>query len=139
MSISTFALSDQELVVSRFEGAIDDGALLAHYRSLLARDDVPLDWNELIDLRGVTDFEGLTPGGLAVVARLVTEAYRAASVQANAVVLATDDLAFGLARMYELGRTPEEVPFHVCRTVAEALERLGVGDDAAAEVERLLS
>jgi hypothetical protein len=139
MPIAPRRFPAHHLVVSRFEGAIDDDVLVAYYRALLNRDDVPLHWKELIDLRGVTSFAGLSPAGFEAVADLVGRAYSDDAARSEAVVVAPDDLAFGLARMYELGRTPEEVPFQVHRTVAEALERLGLGDEAAAEVERLLS
>jgi hypothetical protein len=85
-------------------------------------------YNELIDLTGVTQIEFISADRMSYLAR-VSGSMDSPASPSKLAILATADMYFGLARMYETYRNmtkPGTKVVHVFRTSQEALLWLGV-------------
>ena len=118
---------DQHLVVTRFEGVVDNGAFVPLYRALLSDPDYRLGMNELADLRAVSRLD-LTSSGLEEVRVLTERAYAGSGVLFRSAIVAPTDLSFGIARMYEIFSSDGPEKATVVRTLEEGLAVLGLDD-----------
>jgi hypothetical protein len=105
-------------------GVVNDAELVGYGQRLLRRDDIPLGHNELIDLRELeaTDVESAS-------LRETASAFRGQDktvYESRVAVVATSDVAFGLARMYQSFRGDSTVEFEVFRDIAGARSWLGL-------------
>ena len=104
-----------------------DRELLTHVRALTIDPRFSRDFRQLVDLRDVTDVQ-ITASCIREMARL--NPYGAGARRA---VVVTNDVVFGMARMYQIlsDESPDEL--QIFRKVDEGLEWLLIAD-AKAEV-----
>jgi hypothetical protein len=96
--------------IATLRGEIDDLQLLAAYRRLTADRDFDARIDDLVDLREVSPLR-VTADGLRELIAVLRRAYRHKEHRKVAIV-APSELAFGMARMYQLLRgvePPEEI------------------------------
>ena len=100
-------------------GSVSDAEFLAFTRGLLERSDLPTGHHELVDLSGLeaTDVEPTTLRETATTFR----SHDKTVYESRVAVVATSDIAFGLARMYQSFRGDSTVEFEVFRERAAAL------------------
>lgn len=123
--MGTFLSVDESrrILYARFEGVVTDEVLVCRYRQ--AR-----EWNAVQQyVKGITDFSGVA--SMNVTARAIVQVAALDPIIPNdilriAIIVAPEDFAFGLARMFEMlgSKTREEI--HVVRSLAEAYQLLGV-------------
>ena len=119
------------LVISCGTGSIRDEDLVRHARTLRADPLFAPDMRQLVDLR-FSSAADLTVPGLREIAQAHT--FGAGSRRA---IVASDDLAFGLARMYEMLRDDGQDQVQVFRDLDEAIAWLALAD-ARAQVHATL-
>jgi hypothetical protein len=117
----------KRLVLARGYGTITETDLVTYQREVWSRPDVA-GYDELVDMTGVQNIERPS------VDRIMTLSTMSASMDSRSqsskfAIVAPDDLAFGLGRMYQAyrgldARSTKHV--EVFRTLAEALEFLGM-------------
>jgi hypothetical protein len=120
---------DHRLVLVRGHGSLTDDAVFGYQRSVWSRQDVA-GYSELVDVTEVTEIK------LPSVQRLRDLASLAASMDDQSSssrlgIVAPDDEAFGLGRMFQAYRGLEKGPTKevgVFRTLAEAFAFLGITD-----------
>jgi hypothetical protein len=104
-----------------------------YYQELLAPDDVSTDLPELVDLRSAVRFAP-TARAFSLIGDLVARIYKAngprPAIKPRCAVLAPFDLAYGIARMYQLGTSSEAVDLQVFRDLRSALSWLEISDRA---------
>jgi hypothetical protein len=122
----------RSLVLSRGWDIVTDRELLAHVRALTIDPRFSRDFRQLVDLRDVTDVQ-ITASCIREMVRL--NPYGAGARRA---VVVTNDVVFGMARMYQIlsDESPDEL--QIFRKVDDALEWLLIAD-AKAEVLSALS
>jgi len=119
------------LVISRAWGVMSDQEMFAHARKVAADPTFRPDMRQVADLRHVTRF-GLDSASVDTLVRL-----NPFGPGARRALLVGSDVAFGMARMYQLTREPAPDDVAVFREVHEALAWLGLTEHAA-EVTALL-
>ena len=122
----------RSLVLSRGWGVVMDRELLAHVRSLIADPRFARNFHQLIDLRDVTDVQ--------ITASCIREMVRLNPFGAGArrAVVVTNDVVFGMARMYQIlsDESPDEL--QIFRKMDDALQWLWIAD-AKADLLSVLS
>ena len=122
----------QSLVLSRGWGLVTDRELLAHVHALTADPRFARSFRQLVDLRDVTDVQ--------VTASTIREMVKLNPFGAGArrAVVVTNDVVFGMARMYQIltDESPDEL--RIFRKVDDALQWLWIAD-AKAELLSVLS
>jgi hypothetical protein len=113
----------RRVVFSVFEGTVTDEELPAYAAALRADPDFEPSFSQLADTRGVVR---LDVSGAAVGLLVGVNPYGAGS---RTAVVVSSDLAFGMARMYQIRRSsaPDEV--EVFRDVNEARRWLGLDEE----------
>lgn len=123
-----------QVMVSRWVGAITDDAVVTFYTEVLADPAFDFDIREIVDLREA-DLGELTPDGLKRLYNVLVEGIQAEQQQgrdpdkvARAAVIAPKDRNFGLGRMYSAHAHPlvDHRPF---REPVEALAWLDLPSD----------
>ena len=119
---------EHKLVVCRQVGAVEDEEFISSYRSLFegGRFDPPMDL--VVDLR-LADSSRRSQDAIRDFAEYLKEWMRNTDKKSRIVVIAPQDVSFGLARMYEAYAESAHVDFTVFREADEALEWLGVPAD----------
>jgi len=122
----------RSLVLSLGWGVLTDRELLAHVRALTADPRFARDFRQLADLRDVTDVQitastiremvGLNPFGAG----------------ARRAVVVTNDVVFGMARMYQILSDESLDELRIFRKMDDALQWLWIAD-AKAELLSALS
>jgi hypothetical protein len=122
----------RSLVLSRGWDVVMDRELLAHVRILTADPRFARDFRQLADLRDVTDVQ--------ITASTIREMVKLNPFGAGArrAVVVTNDVVFGMARMYQIltDESPDEL--QIFRKVDDALQWLWIAD-AKAELLLVLS
>ena len=122
----------RSLVLSRGWAVVTDREFLAHARALTADPRFARNFHQLIDLRDVTNVQ--------FTAASIREAVRLNPFGAGArrAVVVTNDVVFGMARMYQIlaDESPDEL--QIFRKMDDALQWLGIAD-AKAELLSVLS
>jgi len=136
MPIKFTIYEEHKVFVSHWVGVIVDSEILPAYRALYAKEQMTHEFNKLSDLRKA-DVLNVTSETLHHLSSFVASYYAGKGVQPKTAVIAPKDLAYGLARMYELtsGNSPEIVM--VFRNPNEAIKWLGL-DDTFIETSNLL-
>jgi hypothetical protein len=121
---------DRRLVLARGHGVFTDEDVFGYQCEVWSRSDVA-GYNELIDMTGV---ERVVLQSVARVRELAgLSAHMDARTPASKLaIVAPDDLAYGLGRMYEVyrGLEPESTKqVSVFRSMADALAFLGLADE----------
>jgi hypothetical protein len=118
---------ERRLVITRGTGVLKDHEIFGYQREVWSRPDVA-GFNELIDMTAVTQIMIPSMERVRDLAELAARMGRGAPRSKMAIV-APDDLAFGLGRMFEIRResaAPGVKPVAVFRTMPEALAWLGI-------------
>jgi hypothetical protein len=120
---------DEELrtLFVTLSGPVSDQEFVDFATELVGRNDIPPAHMEFIDLSELkrTDVEATSLREAATTFRgLDTTVF-----ETRVAILATSDVAFGLARMYQSFRGDSTVEFEVFRDRAAALEWLGLPED----------
>jgi hypothetical protein len=134
MPIEFYVDHERRTVVAMGRGTLTNDELVNYQRQVWSRPEV-VGFDELMDMSSVKEIGGLSTPGVQELADL-SAAMDRTDVSTRFAVVAPDDLAFGLARMYGAYR---ETNSHstkqvaVFRTRADALRWLGVSSDGLAD------
>jgi hypothetical protein len=116
------------MVYSTLSGDVAAPDLMRHIASIRAHPDFDSSFNELVD---ATQLHSIN---------LTSEDVRAFAMQdspflpsSKRVLVASEDLIFGLARMFQVFGGDSRPNFDVVRTLAEARKRLGINDSGGAQ------
>lgn len=122
----------RSLVLSRGWGVVTDRELLAHVRALTADPRFARNFHQLINLRDVTDIQ-ITVSCIREMVRL-----NPFGAGARRAVVVTNDVVFGMARMYQIlsDESPDEL--QIFRKMDDALQWLWIAD-AKADLLSVLS
>ena len=115
----------RSLVLTRGWGVVTDRDFLAHARALTADPRSARNFHQLADLRGITDAQ-LTSSGIRELVRL-----NPFGAGARRAVVVTNNVAFGMAPMYQIlsDESPDEL--QIFRKMDNALQWLGIADAKA--------
>jgi hypothetical protein len=114
-------------VIARGRGVLETGDFFGYQKEVWSRDDVQ-GYDELVDMRAVEDVGVPTADRMRALASLSAE-MDSSRTSARLAIIAPQDFAYGLGRMYEAYRsfqpssTKEVMVF---RTAAEAIAFLGL-------------
>lgn len=135
MPIAAHLFPEPHLLVSQFVGVITDDVFIRYYQQLLGSNDDSTDFPELVDLRSAVQFAP-TARAFSLIAGLVARLYESTgsrpAIKPRCAVLAPLDLAYGVARMYQMGASSEAVDLQVFRDLRSALTWLAISDEALA-------
>lgn len=112
------------LVISRYEGNIDDKKYINAYISLYRNPSYKMGLDELVDLSVINSYH-VTFDAHMTVATLVKKYYNNSKGFRTAIVGA-NDFTYGIGRMYQIICDPSPERVKVLRSVGEALQWLGV-------------
>jgi hypothetical protein len=114
--------AELRLVVVRAWGVLSTDEVLAVIGALYQDPQFRSDFRELVDARKVTVLH-VSPAGIREIA--TSNPYSSAARRA---IVVSSEVAFGMARMYEMMRDPSPDEVQVFREYASALEWLGVSE-----------
>ena len=113
--------TNQGIVYSTFYGEVDTAELVEQVQAIRRHPDFDPQFRELIDASKVTSFD------------VSSDEVRDFAVQpppfaasARRVLVASEDLVFGLARMFQIFGAEQRPHFEVVRTLEEAHQLLGI-------------
>ncbi len=108
------------LIFTTPQGVFTGQDMLTHVQRLSEDPDFDPSYNQLVDLRAITDF-AISAAEL----RMIT-VYRLYNEKSRRAIVADEDITFGMARMYEVFRedAPEEIKLF--RDMADARRWLGL-------------
>jgi hypothetical protein len=116
MPVDSEFFPDKGLIISTFYGSVDSADLYRNFEEMPLDPRFHPDMDHLVDFSGVARIEVPTE-----TIRKVAEEYRVFSDNCRRVVVATQDLAYGLCRVYEGYLDLPESRFFLFRTLPEAL------------------
>ena len=121
--------STQRRVVAIAHGTLTDSDVFDYQRAVWSRADIA-GFDEIVDMRAVKIVELPRPGGERLRELAATSASMDTQASSRFAIVAPDDLAFGLGRMYAAyrdvdARSTKEV--RVFRTMEEAVAWLDEG------------
>mgnify|MGYP007056043784 CR=1 FL=1 len=119
MTIVSEIDSSRRLIVTRVWGRMDLSELQERQALLPDQSGFDSTYDHLFDMSGVTAVEDL---GTSALKRLAS--VRIFSESSRRAVVASGDLEYGMARMYEVFSGSTEKNYAVFRTIDEALEWL---------------
>ena len=113
---------ERRLVLVQISGAITRDEMFACTDALKKDSRLTSEFSELVDLRGLTTVEAITPDDVRTIAA------GSLSPAARRAIVASDNAAFGLSRMFESLRGAKGAPDRtgVFRTMREAEAWLGL-------------
>jgi hypothetical protein len=117
----------RRVVIARGRGVLEDADFFGYQRDVWSRDDVE-GYDELVDMRAVDDIIMPSADRMRALASLSAE-MDAPQASAKLAIIAPQDFAYGLGRMYEAYRSfqpPSTKEVMVFRTAAEAIAFLGL-------------
>jgi hypothetical protein len=118
---------ERRLVIATGGGVITDAEVFGYQQEVWSRPENSA-YNELIDMTGVSDIEFVSPERVAKLANL-SSSMDAPGSPSKLAIIATNDLHFGLGRMYQAHREMAKEStkaVRVFRSREVALEWLGV-------------
>jgi hypothetical protein len=126
---------DERLVILIHVGAVSDDEFLSFYKALFEDSRFDKSFNLLIDLRQAESSVRST-AALNKFAHFVRQQFVNTTARPKVAVVASEDISFGLARMYEVlsGAVPWE--FVVFRTANAALAWLGLSENLMDDLDR---
>ncbi len=128
MTIESHVRPEYKLVVFVHTGRVPDDEFLAFYKAFFESDTFKPPMNMLVDLRE-THSSSRSPEALLRFAESVEEKLTGITVSTKVAVVATKDLSFSLARMYEVLADSVHWNFVVFRAMDAALAWLGLPED----------
>lgn len=116
---------ERSLVRSRGWGVLTDRELLAHARALTVDPHFAPNFRQLADLREVTDVQ--------ITSATIKEMVRLNPFWAGArrALVVTNDVVYGMARMYQILRDESPDELEIFRKMDGALQWLGLADAKA--------
>jgi len=126
MPITYEIVHDQRLVIATPHGVLTDADMFGYQQEVWSRPDVR-GYDELIDMAGVSDIEFISTKRVAFLADL-SASMDPPALASKLAIIATADLHFGLARMYETYRETAKQgtkAVRVFRSRNEAVQWLG--------------
>ncbi len=134
MTIDIRVNLDERVRYSIVTGVVTDADLIAAYERVVADPDFDPTLNVLADTRGIERTE-ITAKGVQLLAQRRARDERWVAAKPRVAIVATTDVVFGLARMYEAygDREGDGKRYLVCRTIEEARRWLGLRETAATE------
>ena len=128
MPITYQSKPDERLVILIHVGAVSDDEFLSFYKALYEDTRFDKSFNLLVDLRQAESSVRST-AALNEFAHFVRRQFVNTTVRPKVAVVASEDISFGLARMYEAlsGAVPWE--FVVFRAASAALAWLGLSEN----------
>ena len=127
MPLKTRIDHDRRVVIVYGEGLLTDAEILDYQRTVWS-DPAVTGYNELVDMTKVTDVRPYSPSGIKQFAIGVART-DAQTLSERLAIVAPNDLAFGLARMYQAYREISPAATKqvaVFRDRASALQWLGL-------------
>ena len=120
--------ADHGLFVTTWRGAVSDDDHIRFYLDLFETREWRPGLHEIADLR-LADMAGVTPGGLRRLSGIVERRFADLDIEFKTAVIAGSDLAFGLARLFQMVShgSPESV--RVFKNPGLALEWVGAPPD----------
>jgi hypothetical protein len=115
------------VVLAWGEGVVSDDELLAFVQRTANDSEFRSGMHELIDLRRV-DTSALSTRSLRRTAELFA-AFDTGPAQGRVAIVAPEDLAYGLSRMYQAFRGEDAVELMVFRDMIDARKWLGLPED----------
>lgn len=134
MPITSLFKQTEKLVVVVHVGVILDDEFLLYYQNLFQDDRFDKSHNLLVDLRRA-DSAIRTPEALREFAGIASAHYAGAETSTKVAVVASQDVSFGLARMYEVFSNKVPWEFVVFRSADAALAWLGLPEDLAIDID----
>jgi hypothetical protein len=119
---------EHNLVILEQTGRISDEEFLAFYKRFYQIDRSFASMNHLVDLREA-DSSPRTSDVLHQFAGFMQSSFEGLNTRPKVAVVASKDLSFGLARMYEAFADSIPWDFTVFRTIEAALIWLGLPED----------
>jgi len=119
MPIVSEVIKSRRLVISRANGQLCVDDLEARQQDLKKNPDFDPSFNHLFDMRGVIRIEDVSAHVVKRIAQV-----RIFSPLSRRAIVAPDDLAFGLSRMYEVFSRSLDSNLAVFRNVKDAMEWL---------------
>ncbi|MFP4310220.1 MAG: hypothetical protein ACLFPR_11680 [Desulfococcaceae bacterium] len=116
MTVASEFFPEKGLIISTFSGKVDSADLYCNFEVMPQDPRFHPDMDHLVDFSGVARVEVPTE-----TIRKVAEEYRVFSDQCRRIIVAPQDLAYGLCRMYEGYRDLPESRFFLFRTLPEAM------------------
>jgi hypothetical protein len=113
---------DARIVYSTLSGDIETEDLVRQVAAIRAHPQFDPEFNELIDASAVTSFNVSSED-----VRRLADQDSSFSPSADRVFVATQDLLFGLARMFQTFSAEKRPRFVVVRSLSEAYCQLGLG------------
>lgn len=120
MSTSYHIDMDLGVVYSTASGIVTDQELIEHQSALIKDPEFRPNMRQLLDTRAVSEIQ-VTPEGVRTIA-----SHNPWRKGARRALVALNETAYGLGRMFELGRAHAEDEFRVFRTMDEARAWLGL-------------
>ncbi|WP_221032624.1 hypothetical protein [Actomonas aquatica] len=120
-----------QVFIATWHGSMDDATLIESFERYYSAPDYDPACLELADLRAITGNRLTTEG----IRRMAFLAKRFGRCGPTAIVT-TDDLSFGLGRMYNVFGPDSAERFQIFRAVPPALEWLGLPPDALPQLRR---
>lgn len=123
---------DLRLVIATPHGKLADADIFRYQQEVWTRLDTK-GYDELIDMTGVSEIEFISNNRVAFLADL-SASMDAPGLASKLAIIATTDLHFGLARMYETYRETTKQGtklVRVFRNRNDAIQWLGVGNKPA--------
>ena len=118
MPISYRILPEKNLVMTRAHGVLREDELLAHKRTLLADPEFRPGMRELSDVRDVEKLD-VSPAGIR--SFVIQDEADAPKLEGyRLAIVASEDLVYGMARMYEMQAETLPPSVRVFRDLAEA-------------------
>jgi hypothetical protein len=116
--------ASQNLVRATGTGVLTDDDVMAHRRALSADPRFTQQMREISDIRQVTDFQ-VTPAGVRLMVAADVKMVPAGGMHKLAVV-AEENVAYGMSRMYQTLDEPNIRSVGVFRNYQDAEEWLGI-------------
>jgi hypothetical protein len=128
MPIESYVMPEHELVAFVHTGRVSDEEFLDYYKSFFESDKLGSPVKILVDLRE-TSSSSRSAEAILQSAGVAEGKLAGSGSSAKVAVVATKDLSFGLARLYEILSESARWEFVVFRAMDTALAWLGLPED----------
>ena len=126
---------DENLVILVHVGAVTDDEFMSFYKALFEDTRFDVSFNMLVDLRQAeSSVRGA--GTLKESAEFMRRQYVSTTARPKIAVVASEDISFGLARMYEAFSDAAHWEFEVFRSADTALAWLGLSENLIDDLDQ---
>lgn len=124
MPMSYVIEASKNLVLTSASGVLTDDDVMAHRKALTADAKFNAKMREISDIRQVTDCQ-VTPAGVRIMVAFDTQMVASGGMHQLAVI-AEENVAYGMSRMYQTLGEPNIRTVGVFRTYEDAATWLGI-------------